>query len=59
MQLSKRAIDDFKKIYLAEFKVSLSDEQANSKGLGLLNLVKLIYRPINKNENEKLYKNTK
>lgn len=59
MQLSKRAVDDFKKIYLKEFKVSLSDEQANSKGLALLNLVKLIYRPINKNENEKLYKNTK
>lgn len=60
MQLSKRAINDFKRIYLAEFKVELTDEEANRKGVGLLELIKLIYRPIPKlNENETLYKNTK
>jgi hypothetical protein len=46
MQLSKKAIDDFKKIYFEEFKVELSDEEANVKGLELLNFIKLIYKPI-------------
>lgn len=60
MQLTKKAINDFKKIYFAEFKVELTDEEANRKGVGLLELIKLIYRPIPKlNEHEKLYQNTK
>jgi len=46
MQLSRKAIDDFKKIYLEEFKVNLTDEEANKKGLELLNFIKLIYKPI-------------
>jgi hypothetical protein len=46
MQLSRKAIDDFKKIYLEEFKLRLTDEEANKKGFGLLRLIKLIYKPI-------------
>lgn len=46
MQLSRKAIDDFKKIYFEEFKVELTDEEANVKGLDLLNFMKLIYKPI-------------
>lgn len=46
MQLSKKAIEDFKKIYFAEFKVRLTDEEADMKGLKLLNFIKLIYKPI-------------
>lgn len=46
MQLSRKAIDDFKKIYFEEFKVELFDEEANKKGLELLEFIKLIYKPI-------------
>lgn len=46
MQLSQKAINDFKKIYFEDFKVKLTDEEANKKGLELLNFVKLIYKPI-------------
>ena len=46
MQLSKRAIDDFKKIYFEEFKVKLTNEEANKKGVELLEFIKLIYKPI-------------
>ncbi len=45
MQLSKKAIDDFKQIYFEEFKVTLSDDEADKKGLELLNLINLIYTP--------------
>lgn len=46
MQLSNKAINDFKKIYLEEFGVDLTDEEANKKGLELLEFMKLIYQPI-------------
>ena len=46
MQLSRKAIDDFKKIYFEEFKIKLSDEEANKKGIELLTFIKLIYKPI-------------
>lgn len=46
MQLSQKAITDFKKIYFEEFKVELTDEEANKKGLELLEFIKLIYKPI-------------
>ncbi len=46
MQLSRKAIDDFKKIYFEDFKVEIADEDANVKGLELLNFIKLIYKPI-------------
>lgn len=46
MQLSRKAIDDFKRIYIEEFKVKLTDEEANKKGVELLEFIKLIYKPI-------------
>ena len=46
MQLSRKAIDDFKKIYFEEFKIELTDEEANKKGVELLEFIKLIYKPI-------------
>ena len=46
MQLSKKAINDFKKIYYEEFKVELTDAEANKKGQALLEFMKLIYKPI-------------
>lgn len=45
MQLSQQAIDDFKKIYFQQFKVKLTDKEANTKGLELLHFINLIYRP--------------
>ncbi|PIR42207.1 hypothetical protein CO058_02105 [candidate division WWE3 bacterium CG_4_9_14_0_2_um_filter_35_11] len=60
MRLSKKAIDDFKIIYFEEFKVELTNEEANVKGLELLNFIKLIYKPmpikeilVSQNQNEK------
>lgn len=46
MRLSNKAINDFKKIYLEEFGIKLTDDETNQKGLRLLNFIKLIYRPI-------------
>lgn len=48
MQLSNEAISDFKRIYLKKFGVSLTDIEANEKGVDLLNLFRLLYRPIPK-----------
>jgi len=52
MQLSIKAITDFKKIYLNEFGVRLTDEEANKKGVELLEIINLIYKPIPKDKKE-------
>lgn len=49
MQLSSQAISDFQKIYQKHFGELLTDGEANKKGLDLLRLMKMIYRPIPKN----------
>lgn len=59
MQLSNKAITDFKKIYFKKFGVNLTDGEANEKGIELLTLFRLVYRPIPKNVYEGLYQNTK
>lgn len=59
MQLSQKAISDFKQIYLKKFNQQLSDEKANELGVELLEFFKLIYRPIPKKDYERLYQNTK
>lgn len=46
MQLSKKAIDHYKKLFFEESKVMLTDEEANKQGVQLLRLMKLIYKPI-------------
>lgn len=46
MQLSKKAIEEYKKIFLEESRKELSDEEANRQGIQLLRLMKLIYKPI-------------
>lgn len=50
MRLSNKAIANFKEIYLQEFSVELTDNQANEKGLELLEFFKLIYKPIPKSD---------
>ncbi len=52
MGLSKKAIEEFKKIYSQEFEEEISDEQAKELGENLLNLFKIIYRPIPKSREE-------
>lgn len=52
MQLSIKAITDFKKIYLKEFGVRLTDEEANTKGVELLEIIDLIYKPIHKDKDK-------
>lgn len=52
-QLSREALDSFKAIYLKHEGVALSDEQANSKGLEVLEMMKIVCRDILKgDENE-------
>jgi len=48
MKLSKEAIEEFKKIYFNKFKVELSDEEANTKGIELMEFFKLLYKPLPK-----------
>ena len=48
MGLSKEAIDEFKAIYKKEFGKDLSDKEALEMATNLINLFKVIYRPIPK-----------
>jgi hypothetical protein len=52
MALSKEAIEEFKKIYLKEFKEEISDAQAQELGENLISLFKIIYRPIPSKEKD-------
>lgn len=56
MQLSTKAITDFKKIYQKKFGVNLTDIEANEKGVELLEFFKLFYRPIPKTQYEHIKK---
>jgi len=42
MKLSQQAITDFKAIYFQEYDILLSDEEANQKGIELLQFFALI-----------------
>lgn len=46
MKLSSEALTAFKKIFEEEHGVVLTDEQAQSRAIRLLRLVKMIYKPI-------------
>jgi len=52
MSLSKEAIEEFKEIYRQEFGEEISDQKALELALNLLNLFKVIYKPITKKEFE-------
>jgi len=52
MQLSSKAIEDFKKIHLKKCGVLLNDDEANRLGIELLEFFKLIYKPIPKKDYE-------
>lgn len=44
MKLNQVSLAEFKEIYLDEFGVELSDEEANTFGIALLRLFKLLLR---------------
>jgi len=46
--ISKKALEEFKKIYKEEFGSDISDEEALEKATNLLNLFRVIYKPIRK-----------
>lgn len=46
MKLSKKALKEFKQIYLEEYGKELKDSEALEKATKLLVLVKAIYKPI-------------
>lgn len=43
MQLDKDAIDEFKKLYLQEYGIELTDNQAIGYGMRLVRLVRAVY----------------
>jgi hypothetical protein len=53
MKLPKEAIDEFEKIFESHYKLKISDKEASEKANKVFNKIKLIYRPIPINENEK------
>ncbi len=54
MRLSKEAINEFKAIYSEEFGEEISGAEAQEMGEKLLSLFRVIYRPIPKDDEEKL-----
>ncbi len=49
MILNQKALEEFKQIYLEETGEPISDQQANETASDLVNLMKIIYRPLPKN----------
>ena len=48
--ISKEKLKEFKKIYKKRFSEDLSDQVALEKATKLLNLVKVVYQPMTKEE---------
>jgi predicted translin family RNA/ssDNA-binding protein len=46
MRLSEEIIDEFKKVYLDEFKKELSQGEARTMAERFINLMEIVYRPI-------------
>ena len=45
---SEEYITKFQKLYYKEYNIKLSRQEAYDLGLKLINLVKIVYKPINK-----------
>lgn len=54
--LSKEQIEEFKKIYKQETGKDISDEEALDSATSLVEMVRLIYKPIKKADFEKYNK---
>ena len=57
--LSKEQITKFQTLYKNRFGVEISREQAYEKGVKLIRLIELIYKPITKDDYQKLQKRRK
>jgi hypothetical protein len=53
MQLSKEAVEEFKRIYKVEFGEEISDREATEKAIRLINLMRVIYRKIPEDQENK------
>lgn len=51
--VSPEALAEFKRIWLAEYGVEISDKEAMSKAVALLTLFDVIYKPITKAQAKK------
>lgn len=56
MQLTDQDITKFQALYQSEFSMEISREEAYEKGIKLIRLVKLIYKPMTKEEHEQIQK---
>ena len=54
MQLSDKMIKKFQILYKEHFGIEISKKEAYEKGIKLVQLMKLIYKPIKKSDFEKL-----
>ena len=52
VQLSEKAIKEFKEIWFAEYSEKISDEEAKERGLRLLALFKILSQPSNSKDND-------
>ena len=46
MKLSQRAISDFQRIYQSKYGINLCEEEANEKGVELLEFMQMIYKEV-------------
>ena len=53
MELTDQQIEKFQELYKARFGTDISYEDAKTSGLKLVRLVKLVYKPITKEEYKK------
>lgn len=57
--ISKKQLEDFKIIYKKEFNIDLSDEVALDKATEFLELMKVVYKPMSKNEYDNIQERKK
>lgn len=57
--ISQEALEEFKAIYKKQFGIDLSDQDALEKATKLLTLMKLVYKPMTKEEYDMVQKRRK
>lgn len=53
MRYSEKHISDFQKLYIEEFGINLSEDEAIDRGGKLIELIQIIYKPIKKEDYQK------
>lgn len=53
MRLTDKHISDFQKLYLEEYGVTLSEDEALERSTKLIELIRIIYKPISKEDHTK------